>query len=76
MTELFLVTGKGGVGKSTTSAATALQQADSGKKVLLILIKKNQLAKEIGNARPSRFVKGDKVDAMIVELDKKKRKVI
>ena len=36
MTELFLVTGKGGVGKSTTSAATALQQADSGKKVLLM----------------------------------------
>jgi len=36
MTELFLVTGKGGVGKSTTSAATALQQADSGKRVLLM----------------------------------------
>jgi arsenite-transporting ATPase len=36
MTELFLVTGKGGVGKSTTSAATALQQADMGKKVLLM----------------------------------------
>lgn len=36
MAELFLVTGKGGVGKSTTSAATALQQADSGKKVLLM----------------------------------------
>ena len=27
------------------------------------------------NQRPSRFVKGDKLDAMITELDKKKRKV-
>jgi len=36
MTELFMVTGKGGVGKSTTSAATAIKQADSGKKVLLM----------------------------------------
>jgi len=36
MTELFMVTGKGGVGKSTTSAATALKQADEGKKVLLM----------------------------------------
>ena len=40
-----------------------------------ILIKKNQLAKEVENARPSRFAKGDKVDAMIVELDKEKRKI-
>ena len=40
-----------------------------------ILIKKNQLAKEVENARPSRFAKGDKVDTMIVELDKEKRKI-
>jgi len=36
MTEIFLITGKGGVGKSTTSAATALKHADEGKKVLLM----------------------------------------
>ena len=42
---------------------------------LSILIKKNQLAKEIENQRPSRFVKGDKLDAIITELDKEKRKV-
>ena len=41
----------------------------------LILIKKNHLAKEVENARPSRFARGDKVDAMIVDLDKEKRKV-
>ena len=46
-----------------------------GKKKLSILIKKNQLAKEPENQRPSRFVKNDKLDAIIVELDKEKRKV-
>ena len=46
-----------------------------GKGNLSILIKKNQLAKEIENQRPSRFVKGDKLDAIITELDKEKRKV-
>ena len=39
------------------------------------MIKKNQLAKEPENQRPSRFVKGDKLDAIITELDKEKRKV-
>lgn len=47
----------------------------AGNSNLPILIKKNQLAKEVENARPSRFVKGNKVDCMIVELDKEKRKV-
>ena len=46
-----------------------------GKKNLQILIKKNQLAKETENQRPSRFVKGDKLDAIITELDKQNRKV-
>ena len=47
-----------------------------GKKNLPILIKRNQLAKEAENARTSRFAKGDKVDAMIIELDKDKKKVV
>ena len=46
-----------------------------GKKNLSILIKKSQLAKEPENQRPSRFVRGDKLDAIIAELDKEKRKV-
>ena len=46
-----------------------------GKKNLSILIKKNQLAKEPENQRPTRFVKGDKLDALITELDKEKRKI-
>jgi len=47
----------------------------TGNKDLLHLIKKNQLAKEPENQRPSRFAKGDKCDCMIVELDKDKKKV-
>ena len=46
-----------------------------GSKNLSILIKKNQLAKEAENQRPSRFVRGDKLDVIITELDKEKRKV-
>ena len=45
------------------------------KKNLTILNKKSHLAKELENQRPSRFVKGDKLDALITELDKEKRKV-
>ncbi len=47
----------------------------AGKKNLSILIKKNQLAKEPENQRPTRFVKGDKLDVMVVDIDKEKRKI-
>ena len=36
MAKLMLFTGKGGVGKSTTSAATALYFAQQGYKTLLV----------------------------------------
>ena len=48
---------------------------NTGKKGAPILIKKNQLAKETENQRPSRFVRGDKLDVIITELNKEKRKV-
>ena len=51
-------------------------QVYAGNKNQLILIKKNQLAKEPENARPSRFSNGDKIDAIITELDMEKRKVV
>ena len=44
-----------------------------GNKNFSIFIKQNYLAKEVENARPSRFVRGDKVDAMIVELNHSKK---
>ena len=48
---------------------------NAGSKNPSILIKRNNLAKEAENQRPTRFAKGDKVDAMIIELDKNKKKV-
>ena len=36
MAKMILYTGKGGVGKSTTSAATAFHYADNGYKTLLV----------------------------------------
>ena len=44
-----------------------------GNRNLPIFIKQNNLAKEIKNARPSRFTRGDKIDAMIIELNKSKK---
>ena len=72
------------VNKKISDIVTAIVDSSSkngiyvniGKKSPAILIKRNQLAKEIENARPSRFARGDKVDAMIVELDKDKKKVV
>ena len=72
------------INKKKSDIVTAIVDSSSkngiyvniGKKSPAILIKLNQLAKEIENARPSRFAKGDKVDAMIIELDKDKKKVV
>jgi len=44
-----------------------------GNKNLSIFIKQNQLAKEAANARPSRFTRGDKIDAVIIELNNSKK---
>ena len=46
-----------------------------GNKDLLLLIKRTQLAKEPENQRPTRWAKGYRVDCMIIELNKEKRKV-
>ena len=61
--------------------ATVMEVLKNGIKVsvgndknLLLTIKKNQLAKEIEDCRPEIFTKGNKVDCMIVDLDKEKRK--
>ena len=62
--------------------ATVMEVQKNGIKVsvgndknLLLTIKKNQLAKEIEDCRPEIFTKGNKVDCMIVDLDKTKRRV-
>ncbi len=62
--------------------ATVVEVLKNGIKVsvgndknLIITIKKNQLAKELEDCRPEIFTKGNKVDCMIVDLEKEKRKV-
>ena len=44
-------------------------------KHIIVMIKKNQLAKEASDARPEIFVPGNALDAMITELDLIKREV-
>jgi small subunit ribosomal protein S1 len=43
---------------------------------LNFLIKKSQIAINAADARPTRFVGGERIDAAIAELDLEKRKVI
>ena len=45
------------------------------KKDFLITIKKNQLARENENQRPTRFTPGQKTDCLITDLDIEKREV-
>jgi small subunit ribosomal protein S1 len=44
-------------------------------KHIIVMIKKNQLAKETADARPEIFVPGNALDAMITDLDLDKREV-
>ena len=44
-------------------------------KQLIVLIKKNDLAKELSDARPEVFSPGNSLDAKITELDIKQRKI-
>jgi small subunit ribosomal protein S1 len=44
-------------------------------KHIIVMIKKNQLAKEASDARPEIFVPGNALDAMITDLDLEKREV-
>ena len=45
-------------------------------KHIVVMIKKNQLAKESSDARPEIFVSGNALDAMITDLDLVKREVV
>ena len=44
-------------------------------KKIIVMIKKNQLAKESADARPEIFVPGNALDAMITDLDVEKREI-
>ncbi len=60
--------------KVTTSDNKGLFVKPEGSEIEL-LIKKSQIAMSVSDARPSRFVGGERIDAAIAELNFEKRKV-
>ena len=52
---------------------TGVKVSIDPEKDIIVMIKKNQLAKEASDARPEIFVPGNALDAMITELDLEKR---
>jgi small subunit ribosomal protein S1 len=54
---------------------TGVKVSVDSDKHIIVMIKKNQLAKESTDARPEIFVAGNALDAMITELDLTKREV-
>ena len=54
---------------------TGVKVSIDPEKDIIVMIKKNQLAKEASDARPEIFVPGNALDAMITELDLEKREV-
>ncbi len=54
---------------------TGVKVSIDADKHIIVMIKKNQLAKESSDARPEIFVSGNALDAMITELDLDKREV-
>ena len=55
---------------------TGVKVSVDSDKHIVVMIKKNQLAKESSDARPEIFVPGNALDAMITELDLAKRMVV
>jgi len=55
---------------------TGVKVSVDSDKHIIVMIKKNQLAKESADARPEIFVPGNALDAMITELDLTKREVV
>ena len=54
---------------------TGVKVSIDAEKNIIVMIMKNQLAKESADARPEIFVPGNALDAMITELDLEKREV-
>ena len=55
---------------------TGVKVSVDSDKHIIVMIKKNQLAKESSDARPEIFVSGNALDAMITDLDLVKREVV
>mgnify|MGYP001458793666 CR=1 FL=1 len=61
--------------KDTTENSINVSTLKNDESSFVTTIKRNQIAVEKEDARPSRFSRGDKIDAMITEIDFEKRKV-
>ena len=55
---------------------TGVKVSVDPEKHIIVMIKKNQLAKEAADARPEIFVPGNALDAMITDLDLARREVV
>ena len=61
--------------KDTTENSINVSTLKNDENSFVTTIKRNQIAVEKEDARPSRFSRGDKIDAMITEIDFEKRKI-
>ena len=61
--------------KDTTENSINVSTLKNDENSFATTIKRNQIAVEKEDARPSRFSRGDKIDAMIIEIDFEKRKI-
>ena len=61
--------------KDTTENNINVSTLKNDENSFVTTIKRNQIAVEKEDARPSRFSRGDKIDAMITEIDFEKRKI-
>ena len=61
--------------KDTTENSINVSTLKNDEDSFVTTIKRNQIAVEKEDARPSRFSRGDKIDAMITEIDFEKRKI-
>ena len=72
--------GKSKLKKGSLVTCVIESSADNGLEIklegnVLGFIKKNELSRDKEEQRPSRFAKGEKVDAMITNIDKSSRKL-
>ena len=61
--------------KDTTENSINVSTLKNDENGFVTTIKRNQIAVEKEDARPSRFSRGDKIDSMITEIDFEKRKI-
>ena len=73
--------GEGDLHKNSVVTCEVLEVKDGGLEVKIVgtdltaFIKRNELARDRGDQRPERFSVGEKVDARIIQFDRRARKI-